>query len=104
MIAVLVCYCPNAEPKAYKFLQNRINEWMTVPVYRGKEEASEFLRDFTGYPPTEKSPQGLAKFLEKAGSFIIIVGYDNQNFGWSDISHNDAKSEIDAELLLERFA
>lgn len=104
MIAVLVCYCPTAEPKAYRFLQSRIGKWMEVPVYRGKAESEKFLRDFEGYPPDDRSPQGLSKHIGRVGKFVVIVGYNDNEFGWSDIANNDAKAEIDAEIILERFA
>lgn len=104
MIAVLTCYCPNAEPKAYRFLQQFVENWIDVPLYRGKEKGFEFLARFKEYPIGPESPHELRKFIDKSGSYVAIIGFNDKEFRWADIAHNSAKSKVDAENIIYQFA
>lgn len=104
MIATLVCFCPNAEPKAYKFLQQFVENWMDVPLYRGNKACGRFLEKFKDYPMGPESPYELQKFLSKVSKYIVILGWDEKEFHWADIAHNSAKSKIDAEKIIYKFA
>lgn len=104
MIAVLVCKCPNAEPQAYKFLQEFVENWMDVPIYKGRQAAKSFLDKRTDYPIGPESPYELGKFMTKVSRFIVIVGWNKNEFRWADIAHNSAKSKIDAKNIIYQFA
>lgn len=104
MIAVLTCYCPDAEPKTYRFLQQFVENWMDVPLYRGQQKGGEFLVRFKDYPMGPESPHELQKFISKSSRYIAIVGWDKEKFRWADIAHNSAKSTVDAENIIYQFA
>lgn len=104
MIAALICFCPTAEPKAYKFLQQFVENWMDVPVYRGSKACKEFLDKFKDYPMGPESSYELQKFISKSSKYIAIVGWDEKKIRWADIAHNSAKSKIDAENIIYQFA
>lgn len=104
MIAIVACNCGNALPTAYKFLQQFIEKWMDVPIHQGRDKASEFLAQFADYQIGEKSPHELSKFLTKVSRYIVVVGWDDESFDWSDIGHGGIKELADAELIVERFA
>lgn len=105
MITALLCRCSGAEPAARKFFQSiGISDWLEVPVYRGKIDCQNFLKSL---PDTSKGPDsvaGLQNFLTRAGSFVVIVGYDEGYFMWSNIKTNSQKAIADAELIVEQFA
>lgn len=104
MIAVVACRCPNALTKIYKFFRPLVENWMDIPVYQGRTTAQEFIAKFSGYPMGPKSPHELMKFIDKAGRYIAIIGYTEDDFTWADISHNSPQDVADAELIVEQFA
>lgn len=99
MITVLVCKCPNAVPKARRFLeQNGVEDWIDFPVVVGKENVLRALAEL---------PEGrheIQRFLNDVSRFIIFVGYDDGVLEWADIAHGDEKKIAEAEWILERFA
>lgn len=102
MISVVVCFCPNADIRAYHFLQRQVENWMDVPLYRGKENTLKFLNSLG--KNDDLRMHTLLSLLEKTGKYIVVVGWDEDRVEWSNISHNDMKSLADAELIVEEFA
>lgn len=104
MIAALICNCPNAPTKVYKFLEKHVENWMDVPMYRGRKNVGKFLEQFSDYPQGDKSPEELLRFLPSVSKYIIIAGWDSNVFQWADIAHGLAQGEVDAEIIIRRFA
>lgn len=104
MIAMAICKCPNAPTKAYKFLEPLVENWFDVPMYHGRDNIAKFLASLRNYPMGERSPQALLGFLSSASKFIVVVGWDEETFTWSDISHGKAEDIIEAENIVRIFA
>lgn len=105
MIAVLTCRCPNADIKAYRFLQKQIENWTDVPLFQGQEQCQQFLRRFVDDDNIgEYSLGSLQNHLSAVSRYIVIVGYSDHGFAWSDIERSDAKATIDAETIIKEFA
>lgn len=105
MIAALLCRCGGAEPLARKFFtEHNVPDPMSVPVYHGKVSSQNFLStlpDLTDGPDTVAS---LQSFLTGAGGFVVIIGWDDTHFMWSNIRRGGVPAIADAELILEQFA
>lgn len=98
MISVLICNCPNAPTKAYRFLQPIVENWMDVPVYKGREKINRFLANF------EEIPKDLQEFFNNSSKYIIFAGWDNNQFEWADIAHGIETERMRAEGIIYRFA
>lgn len=100
MITVTACMCGSSESTARNFLKS-INypEWMSVPVHHGKEKAKSILNQLPPVPEKEM----LEHFLENASKWVVVVGYNEKEVKWSDISHNVPKSTIEAEFVVKKF-
>lgn len=105
MIVALLCRCHGAEPLARQFFKsNHIPNWLDIPIYQGKIDCQNFLKslpDLSGGPDTISS---LQSFLTRAGSYVVIVGHDDEHFMWSNIKTSSVKAIADAELIVEQFA
>lgn len=53
--------------------------------------------------PSTPEKDMLQSFLKNASKWVVIIGYDQENMRWSDISHNGAKSRIEAEFVVRTF-
>lgn len=101
MIAVLVCNCGGSEQAAREFLKRSgYNDWLSIPVQKGREKARSFISTMVGYPEA----QMLDNFLKSASKFIVILGWDGDDCRWADISHNPNKSKIEAQFIINTFA
>lgn len=101
MIAMLICNCPNGPVKAYKFLEPLVENWMDVPMYSGRERCNKFLAKFLDHSNT---PFDVSKFMLQHGKYIIVVGWDDGQFRWADVSHGKATDQADAEAIVREFA
>lgn len=101
MITMLICNCHNGPVKAYKFLEPIVENWIDVPMHRGREECNKFLDSFQDYG---NGPSEISKFMMEHGKYIIVVGWDSVTFRWADISHGQGRNQADAELIVRKFA
>lgn len=100
MIGVIACQCGSSDSIARNFLKSvGYPDWMNIPIQRGKEKSRWFLNQL---PPTPEKEM-LGNFLKDASKWVVIIGYDEQNMKWSDISHNAPKSTIEAEFVVKNF-
>lgn len=99
-IAVVTCQCGFADSLVRNFLHSvGYPDWMSIPIARGREKSLAVLNRLP--PTTEK--EMLAHFLKGASKWAVIIGYDESNCKWSDISHNGPKSRIEARVVVENF-
>lgn len=99
-LAVITCRCGSTESVARNFLRSvNYSDWMSIPVQQGKENSLAVLNQL---PPTPEKEM-LQSFLRNASKWIVIVGYNQDNMKWSDISHNGPKSRIEAEFVVRNF-
>ena len=100
MIAVVTCACGSSDSLARGFLKSTgYPDWLNIPIHRGKEKSLSMLNQL---PPTPEKDM-LQSFLKNASKWVVIIGYDQENMRWSDISHNGAKSRIEAEFVVRTF-
>lgn len=99
-VAVIACQCGSSDSMARNFLKRvGYQNWLDVPIHRGKEKSRSFLNQLPPVPEKEM----LANFLNNASKWVVIIGYDEQTMKWSDISHNAPKSTIEAEFIVQNF-
>ena len=100
-IAVIACQCGSSESLARNFLKSvNYQDWMGIPVIRGKEKSLAVLNQLPSAPEKEM----LQSLLKNASKWVVIIGYNENGMKWSDISHNGPKSRIEAEFVVKNFA
>ena len=101
MIVVVTCQCGSVEQRARGFLKKvGYADWLNIPIHKGKEKARKVLQYIPQFPEVEM----LNNFLDNAGKYVVILGYDKNECRWSDISRGGLKSEVDAEYVVKQFA
>lgn len=86
---------------ARTFLKNNgIKDYMAVPVVQGREEGMHYLSRF----PRLKEIEMLEDFLRRSTSYVVIVGFNDEMLKWSEVSSGGAASEVEGELIVQRFA
>lgn len=99
-IGVIACHCGSSDSLVRNFLKSvGYQDWMNIPVNKGKEKSIAFLNQL---PPTPEKEM-LRNFLKDASKWAVIIGYDQENMKWSDIAHNGPKSRIEAEFVVKNF-
>lgn len=99
-IAVVACLCGSSESMARNFLKSaNYQDWLTIPIHRGKEKSLSVVNQL---PPTSDKEM-LQSLLKNAGKWVVVIGYNDYECKWSDISHNWPKSKIEAEVLVHHF-
>lgn len=101
MIRMLICNCPSGPTKAYKFLEPLVENWLDVPMYKGRQKCIDFLLKFSDYGPI---PNEAINFIMKSGKFVIVVGWNDYKFRWADIGHGKVENSLDAEQIVREFA
>lgn len=98
----LVCSCGGAENLVRRcFKRAGLSDWLSIPVYKGKENAPKFLDNFE--TPTEEI-LAIIKYAQEHNPYAIVVGIDDSSVQWVDVKHGGLKEMYDAELIAERFA
>ena len=100
-LAICACLCGNSQSLVRNFLQRcGYPDWLNIPIVQGKEKSLAMLDRLPNTP--EKAM--LRSLLSPASKWAVIIGYDEDSMKWSDISHNGAKSRIEAELVVEYYS
>lgn len=101
MISVITCLCGGSTSLVRNYLHS-INypNWMDIPIYQGKEKSLALTNQL---PPSD-GKEMLKSFLNGASKWAVIIGYNNEECKWSDISHNGPKSRIEAEFVVKNFS
>ncbi len=100
-LVVITCQCGSVEQKARGFLKKvGYADWLTIPIHKGKEKSRKAIQYIPKFPEIEM----LNNFLDNAGKYVVILGYDSNGCKWSDITHGGLKAEIDAEYVVKMFA
>lgn len=105
MILLLACECSSAEPLARGVAQEAgIRDWLTLPLHKGKEHALTVLSHFPEPFKRLLAFRALEDHISRGGTFVVVVGYDDEYFYWSDIHSNAPSDRMDAITILKRFA
>lgn len=100
-LAVVACQCGSTDNLVRNFLKSvGYQDWISIPVHKGREKSLSVLNQL---PPTPEKEM-LQGMLKNASKWAIIIGYDNEQCKWSDISHNWPKSKIEAEFVVRNFS
>lgn len=101
MITICTCLCGGSESLVRNFLHSvNYPDWMSIPIHQGREKSLAAINQL----PHTIEKEMLQSFIKNASKWAVIVGYDDQNCRWSDISHNGAKTKIEAEFVVSTFA
>lgn len=101
MIGVIACQCGSSDSIARNFLKSvGYPDWAAIAIQRGKEKSRSFLYQLPPVPEKEM----LDNFLKNSSKWVVIIGYDQNEVKWSDISHNAPKSTIEAEFVVKNFS
>lgn len=99
-IATCACTCGGSQTLVRNFLHKAgYPDWATIPVHQGKAKTISLIDSLPPYPEL----QALKNMLDKTGKWAVIIGWEGDVCRWSDISHNIAKSRIEAEYLVSFF-
>ena len=100
-LVVVACMCGSSESMARNFLKSvNYDGCLNVPIHRGKDKSLSILNQMPLAPEKEM----LQNFLKNSSKWVVVIGYDQQDMKWSDISHNAPKSRIEAEFIVKAFA
>ena len=100
-LVVVACQCGSSESLARNFLKSvNYQDWMGIPVIRGKEKSLSVLNQLPPAPEKEM----LENFLRDASKWVVIIGYNQNGMKWSDIAHNGPKSAIEAEFVVKNYS
>lgn len=100
MIKIVACHCGSSNSLARNFLKSiDYPDWLNIPITRGREASLSVTNQLP--PGIEK--EILQEFLKKASKWVIVIGYNDTECKWSDISHNGPKSTIEAEFVVKNF-
>lgn len=105
MITFLCCECGAAVPLARQAAESAgLTNWMAIPLHKGKEHCLTILDRFP--EPFKKlvSYRALYDMIGRGGTFVVVLGYDEEFFYWVDISSGTPSDMFDATAILKRFA
>ena len=106
MIKIVTCECGSSEQLVRQALHRyEYKNWAMEPIKKGKTasltEVEALIRKF----PDNSDFKSLYAHINNNGKWCVIIGYDKSgNARWSDISRNDMKSDVEAELIVQNFA
>lgn len=97
----LVCNCGGSEGLVRRcFKRAGVKDWLSIPVYKGKENISGFLSNFDN---PSKEIMEVANYAKNTNPYAVVVGVDGE-VKWVDVKHGGMKEMLDAELIAEQFA
>ncbi len=102
MITCVACTCGSVD----KLIRGKLEfygyrDFLTVPITRGKEKAKSVLNSIPQHPAIDM----LRNHLDKCSKFAVVIGYDQGDCRWVDLSNGKAvQNNIELEAIIERFA
>ena len=101
MLAACTCQCGGSEGLVRNFLASAgYAGALTIPVVQGKEASLALISHLPQFPEVEM----LQTYLNSASKWAVIVGYDNENCRWSDLTHGGVRSRVEAEAVVAYFS
>lgn len=102
MITCVACTCGSVD----KLIRGKLEfygyrDFLTVPITRGKEKAKSAINSIPQHPAIDM----LRSHLDKCSKFAVVIGYDQGDCRWVDLSNGKAvQNNIELEAIIERFA
>lgn len=105
MIKLLACDCGSSEQLIRQALHRyEYKNWAMEPILKGKSkclaEVERLIREY----PDETAFRTLFAHINNTGKWCVVLGFNENGGKWSDISHRDMKSDVDAEIIVENFS
>lgn len=101
----LTCDCSAAEPLARGAAEEAgLTNWLTLEIHKGKEHCLTVLSRFPAPYKELLAFRALEDKISAGGSFVTVVGYDDQYFYWADLASNAPADRFDAISIIKRFA
>lgn len=106
MISIVTCDCGSSEQLVRQHLHKyEYSRWATEPILKGKTKSLAEVERLIRIYPDESDLRALFSFINNTGKWCVFIGYDDDgNVRWSDISHNDMKSDVEAEAIVANFS
>ena len=105
MISIVVCECGSSENLVRQALHRyEYKNWAMEPIIKGKAKSLQTIEELLREYPRNPQLEALFSFIKNTGKWAVIIGYDSDGVKWSDISHNDFKSDVDAESIVEKYS
>lgn len=103
MIMALTCSCGGAEPLVRKVFRATHNpNWLNIPIYKGDKAKAKIIELANTYQDTQF--QVLRNYISSKSTYAVILGFDEQNVRWVDVSMGDNNSLIKGQIIVEDFA
>lgn len=101
----LTCDCGAAEPLARGAAEEAgLTDWLNLRIHKGKEHCLTVLSHFSAPYKGLLAFQALEEKISQGGSFVTVVGYDDEYFYWADLASNAPADRFDAISIIKRFA
>lgn len=105
MITLLACECGSSEQLIRQALHKyEYKNWAMQPIFKGKTKCLSEVERLIRENPEEVAYRALFSHINGTGKWCVILGHDKKGARWSDISHHDMKSDVDAELIVADFS
>lgn len=105
MIKLLACDCGSSEQLVRQALHRyEYKNWAMEPLIKGKSKCLTEVERMIRENPDDSSLRTLFSHINNSSKWCVILGYNGDISRWSDISHHDMKSDVDAEIIVENFS
>jgi Tol biopolymer transport system component len=79
--------------------------WAMEPIIRGKTKSLSKIEELLRKFPDNQDLKALFSHINNNGKWCVILGYNKGgDVRWSDIAHNDLKSDVEAEAIVNNFS
>lgn len=105
MIKIITCECGSSENLVRQALHRyEYKNWAMEPIVKGKAKSLQVVEDLLRRYPRNQKLEALFSMINNTGKWATIIGYDDNDVMWSDISHGDFKSDVEAENVVRDFS
>lgn len=105
MLKIIACECGSSENLIRQALHRyEYKNWAMEPINSGKAKSLQTIEELLRKYPRNPQLEALFSMVKNSGKWAVIIGYNDDEVRWSDISHNDFKSDVEAENIVEIFS
>lgn len=105
MLTLLTCECGGAENLVRQALHKyEYKNWAMEPIKKGKVASLSEIEELIRRYPDSSELKALFAHVNNSSKWCVIIGFNDNEIRWSDISRHDMKSDIEAESIVELFS
>lgn len=105
MIKLTACECGSSEQLIRNALHRyEYKKWAMEPIVKGKTKSLAMVEELIRQYPDNSDIKALYAHINNTGKWCVIIGISKNGIKWSDISRNDLKSDVEAELVVKNFS